>query len=106
MWEEVLGIVVGALILGSNDRNDLAGAGEDNLRSPEIRNRAQVGATRDAVDFNRTAIVGVGQKIGNAQEPHERHQDAHADSATPEGSFAHVLSEQDIRTRRSRPAQA
>ncbi len=86
----MLRVVVGALILRSHDRDDLACAAEDELRTGEISDGAEVGSTRDAVEFNRAAVVGVGQKIDKAQQTDERHQDAHADSATPEGSFAHL----------------
>ncbi len=86
----MLRVVVGAVILRSHDRDDLACAAEDELRTGEIGDGAEVGPTRDAVEFNRAAVVGVGQKIDKAQQTDERHQDAHADSATPEGSFAHL----------------
>jgi hypothetical protein len=88
--KKVVRIVVGALIVRPHRRDDLARAAEDELRSGEIGNRAEVGPAGDAVDFNRAAIVGVGQKIDKAQQTDERHQDAHADSATPEESSAHV----------------
>lgn len=86
----MLRIVVGALILRPHHRDDLAGAAEDELRTGEIGDGAEVGPARDTVDFNRAAVVGVGQKIDKAQQTDERHQDAHADSATPECGFAHV----------------
>ncbi len=82
--------VVGALILRPHHRDDLARAAEDELRSGEIGDRTEVGPARDTVEFNRAAVVGVGQKIDKAQQTDERHQDAHADSATPEGRFAHL----------------
>lgn len=82
--------VVRALILRSHHRDEMARAAYDELRSGEIGDRAEVGPTRDAVDFNRAAVVGMGQKIDKAQQTDERHEDAHADSATPEAGFAHV----------------
>jgi len=86
----VVWVVVGALVLRPNDRDDLARAAEDELRSGEIGNRAEVGPASDAMDFDRATVVGVGQKIDKAQQADERHHDAHADSATPEDCFAHV----------------
>ena len=83
-------VVVGALILRPHHRDDLARAAEDELRSGEIGDGAEVGPACDAMDFDRATVVGVGQKIDKAQQADERHQDAHADSATPEDCFAHL----------------
>lgn len=83
-------IVVGALIQRSHHRNDLSRAAEDELRSGEIGDRAEVGAAGNAMNLDRAAVIGVRQEIGKAQQADERHEDAHANSATPEAGFAHV----------------
>lgn len=82
--------VVRALILRPHHRDDLARAAEDELRSGEIGDGAEMGPAGDTVEFNLATVVGMRQEIGKAQQTDERHQDAHADSATPEGRFAHL----------------
>lgn len=82
--------VVRALVLRGQDGDDQARAAEDELRSGQVGDRAEMGPAGDAMDFNRAAVVGVRQKIDEAQQSDERHQDAHSDSSTPEDGFAHV----------------
>ncbi len=75
---------------GSEGADYVISAAEDHRGRGQIGDRPQVGAARDAVNLDCAAIVGVRQKIGDAQHSDERHQDAHADSATPEVCLPHV----------------
>lgn len=83
-------VVVRALILGAHDRDDLARPAENEFRSGEIGDRTEVRPAGNAVDLDRATVVGVRQEVGKAQQTDERHEDAHADSATPEAYSAHV----------------
>lgn len=78
------------LVLRAEDRENLAGAAEDELRRGQIGDGADMDPARYAVGFDLAAVVGVGQKIHKAEQTDERHQDAQTDPAMPELCFSHV----------------